>query len=176
VPDNRRVLDTLMHACGVDLFHSFDLVVAPLRLLGPERMRLGKLEGNELLGSIGFVGRGFSGTLMMAVPAPVFGLLKQDRERPFEARDWIREATNQMLGRIKARISQFQIDIGCGLPSTPGRDGIARLESRSATLLVYAFRTLRGQVWVALGGDLDLSLFVYSGSLAPHSEGDIILF
>jgi hypothetical protein len=103
--------------------------------------------------------------------------LKQDPNRPYTGRDWIREASNQLLGRIKNRLTQFQITIQSGLPSTPGRDAVERLRARSALFLSYSFRTLRGRVSVVLGGDIDPTMFVYSGASAGSpSEGDIILF
>jgi hypothetical protein len=177
--DTRAVLDTLVQSSAVDLFHSFGIAVAPVALARQraETDKLSQFVGHELLGSIAFVGKGFTGSLLLSVPDDVFQLLKQNPERPYTGRDWIREATNQMLGRIKNRLPQFQLSIQSGLPSTPGRDALERLRARSATFLVYGFRTLRGGACVALGGDIEPSLFVYSGApLGAQSEGDIILF
>ena len=175
--DSRAILHTIVQGSTVDLFHTHGIAVAPM----PQRARattsLAPPSTNELTGSITFTGRGCTGTLVLCVPEEVFALLKQEPGRPYTGRDWIREASNQLLGRIKNRLTQFQITIQLGLPSTPGRDAIERLRTRSSLFLVYGFRTLRGRISVALGGEIDPSMFVYSGSAAnTPNEGDIILF
>lgn len=171
------MLDTLVHGAAVDLFRAFGIAAAPMVLPGPARAGVEQLSGTEVLASIGFVGRGFTGTLLLAVPEAAFELIQQAPGRQFGVRDWTREAANQLLGRIKSRVRPYQVHITCGLPSTPNRNFIEQLKLRSKTLLVYAFRTIRGGIFVVLAGDLDCSLFVYSGGLAAlPSEGDVILF
>ncbi|MFZ5896909.1 MAG: hypothetical protein ACOY0T_37980 [Myxococcota bacterium] len=175
--DTRAVLHTIIQGSTVDLFHTHGIAVAPVSQIVRATTPLEPAASNDLLGSISFVGRGCTGTLILSVPEEVFGLLKQDPMRPYSGRDWIREASNQLLGRIKSRLTQFQIMIQTGLPSTPGRDAMERLRARSNMYVSYAFRTLRGRISVGLGGDIDYSIFVYSGAgINLPNEGDIILF
>jgi len=175
--DTRAVLHTIIQGSTVDLFHTHGVAVAPVSQIARATATLEAPTGSELLASITFVGRGCTGTLILSVPEEVFALLKQDPARPYTGRDWTREASNQLLGRIKNRLAQFQISIQSGLPSTPGRDAVERLRGRSNLFAAYGFRTLRGRINVALGGDIDHSMFVYSGApLNLASEGDIILF
>jgi hypothetical protein len=175
--DSRAILHTIVQGSTVDLFHTHGIAVAPVTQIARTPSSLDPSGTNELMAAIGFTGRGCTGTLILCVPDDVFALLKQDSQRPYSGRDWIREASNQLLGRIKNRLTQFQITIQSGLPATPGRDAVERLRARSALFLSYGFRTLRGRVLVVLGGDIDPSMFVYSGASAGSpSEGDIILF
>lgn len=174
--DSSGVLHTIVQSSTVDLFHSHGVAVAPVSAIARETGSAEIAGAQDLLGSIGFSGRGCSGTLIVCVPEDVFALLPQDPARRFTGRDWTREASNQLLGRIKSRLMQFQVSLQPGLPTTPGRDAIERLRARSALFLGYGFRTLRSKIYVALGGDIDPSVFVYSGAPPGPSEGAIILF
>ncbi|MGC4093430.1 MAG: hypothetical protein QM756_37150 [Polyangiaceae bacterium] len=175
--DTRSILHTIVQGSTVDLFHSHGIAVAPITQIARGENGLEAPANGDLLGSITFSGRGCTGTLIVSMPEAVFALLKQEPGRPFAGRDWIREAANQLLGRIKNRLMQFQVSISSGLPSTPGRDAIERLRGRSSLFLGYGFRTLRGRICVALGGEIDHSMFVYTGARVNlPNEGDIILF
>lgn len=171
--DNRSALDTMIQGSAVDLFHSCGLAVAPVER---SQQRGEQLQAPELGGTISFVGRGFTGTLTVGVPPSVFDLIKQDPLRPYSGRDWVREITNQLLGRIKSRLLQFRVTLQSGLPTVMGRDAIERQRARGGLFAAYTFRTLRGDIVVTLSGEIDLGIFVYTGLAAVASEGDVILF
>lgn len=171
--DTRAVLDTLVQSSTVDLFHSCGLAVAPL---DPSRVKREDIKFHELTAVVSFTAPGFSGSLIVAVPSEAFALIKQDPSRPYSGRDWVREVTNQLLGRIKGRLLQFGVTLHAGLPAVIGRDSLERQRGRGPLFATYAFRTLRGEIIVTLSGDIDHSIFVYSGVTNVPSEGDIILF
>src|SRR5687767_12014406 len=101
MPETSSALDTIIQSSTVDLFHSCGIALAPLA-----RKRDGEsVPRYELTGTIAFHGRGFSGTLTLSVPKEAFSLIRQDPLRPFRDWDWVRELTNQLLGRIKNRLS-----------------------------------------------------------------------
>nr|PZN21134.1 MAG: chemotaxis protein CheX [Pseudomonadota bacterium] len=170
--DSRAALDIIIQSSTVELFHSWGIAVAPVarNLFRPEQF-----QSYELVASIDFDGRGLNGTLALAVPQSVFALVKQDPTRPHTGRDWVRENVNQLLGRIKGRLLQFQVTLKAGLPAVMTPEAFEQMRARGF-LAVYAFRTLRGEVLVALSGQVDYSVFVYSGATTLPSEGDIILF
>ena len=174
--DSRSSLDTMIQGSAVDLFHSCGLAVAPV---ARSQVRSDVLQTPELGGIISFVGRGFTGTLTVGISPAVFALIKQDPMRPYTGRDWVREMTNQLLGRIKSRLLQFHITLQAGLPTVMGSDAIERQRARGGLFSAYKFRTLRGDVLVTLSGDIDPGIFVYTGA-APATgvatEGDVILF
>jgi hypothetical protein len=174
--DHRNALDTMMQGSAVDLFHSCGLAVAPV---SRAQQRSDQLQSPELGGMISFSGRGFTGTLTVGVPPSVFALIKQDPSRPYTGRDWVREMTNQLLGRIKSRLLQFHVTLQAGLPTVMGRDAIERQRARGGLFAVYTFRTLRGDVLVTLSGEIDPGIFVYTGATGAAGvakEGDVILF
>jgi hypothetical protein len=171
--DIRTVLDGIIQSATVDLFHAYGIAVAPF-----ERGRSpSKQFGSDTLAArIGFEGRGCTGTLSLAVPAETFALVKQDPLRPFSGRDWVRELSNQLFGRVKSRLLQFRINVKAGLPSALTLDMVERLCVRDEEHLVYVFRTVRGEIIVILAGKIDPKLFSYSGAVQSANEGDVIVF
>ena len=170
--DPRSAYDTIIQSSTVDLFHTCAVAVAPLarsaatgKALGPER----------LFGTIHFSSPSMTGTLTLSVPNAVFAASKSDGPRRPSGADWIREQTNQLLGRIKKRLAQLQVMLQAGLPLIPSPDTLKRLQT-STRVCVYEFRALRGEVVVVVDASIDYGALVYSGSLELASEGDIILF
>jgi hypothetical protein len=171
--DPRSAFDTIIQSSTVDLFHTCGVAVAPLargtaiaKALGPER----------LLGAILFSSASITGTIALSVPQAVFAVSKNDGSRRPRGADWIREQTNQLLGRMKKRLAQLQVTIQAGLPFIPSPETVKRLQTSKNPACVYEFRTLRGEIVVLVDATIDYSALVYSGSLDLASEGDIILF
>lgn len=170
---SRSLVHTIVCGSVVELFRSAGVAAAPV-----ERMRVldSDLDLQELASSIDFVELGFTGSLTITLPVAVFGLVLQDPGRPCKGPDWVREAANQLLGRIKARLIQYELVLKVGIPSIPSRDSLRRMHARGELFALYPFRTLRGEVHVALGGNIDHSALVYAGGDPSGGEGDIILF
>lgn len=172
--DRRQVLNTVIQSSAVDLFHSNEIAVAPL-----ERARAGTLADlarPELAAYISFTGRGMNGGLLLCVPSAVFQLVKQDPGRPFTGADWVREQSNQLLGRIKNRLSQFQVTLSSGLPTLLTEEAFKRHAARPDPSYIFEFRTLRGVITIVLVGNIDMNVFVYSSFVSLPNEGDIIIF
>ncbi len=172
MPENNSALDTIIQSSTVDLFHSCGIALAPVARKRDHE----DIPRYELTGTINFSGRGFTGTLTLGVPKEAFSLIRQDPNRPFRDWDWVRELTNQLLGRIKNRLTQFQVSLNAGLPSVMSGEVFDRQRNRSEPTAVYRFRTLRGEIIVTLNGLIDPAVFVYSGTGNIATEGDIILF
>ena len=166
------LLDTIVQGATVDLFRTYGVAVAPV----PRRPARPPRVPDGYCGSISFQGQGMNGALTLYVPAPILGLTKSEMIQPLQARDWIRELTNQLMGRIKTRLLQLQVTLQIGLPSALDRRIIERREKLSGSLLVYEFRTIRDEVTVTLEGTFDESGFKYSGTANSGSEGDVIIF
>jgi hypothetical protein len=171
--DTRAVFDSIIQSATVDLFHSFGIAVAPLERGALPSRQVGV---DALAALISFEGRGCVATLALMVPAATFALIKQDAVRPFAGRDWVRELTNQLLGRVKRRLLQFQISVKAGLPTILTHDMLERQRARAGEQTAYVFRTLRGEIIVTLTGKIDSNAFSYSGAVNPANEGDFILF
>lgn len=170
----RAVVDSIIQSSAVELFHSLAVSVAPVAgtLLG-SRVRP---KDTDLMGVIRFTGKGFTGQLTLAIPVEVINLIRIEPNLPAKQRDWTRELTNQLMGRIKNRLMHFQIQPQVGLPTVWEREGIQRHVRFSDSAIGYLFRTLRGELLVILDATIDESVFVYSGTETIGSEGDVILF
>lgn len=168
-----EVLDIVMQSSAVDLFHACGIAVAPLPRSEP---RAGHVVHPALVAMIDFNSRGFTGTLAVCVPDAVFAVVPQNPERRFDGKDWIREMANQLLGRVKGRLLQLAITLQATLPSLVDAATVQRLRDRSPFSAAYRFRTLRGEIVVSLLGDIDPSIFVYTGTTPAAVEGDIIVF
>jgi len=165
-------LDTIVQSATVDLFRSYGVAVAPVarRTVRPANLPEGHC------GAISFNGQGVNGALTLFVPLPILGLTKPGMLQAPQARDWIRELTNQLMGRIKTRLLQLGVTLSMGLPSALDRRLVERRERPSGSLLVFEFRTIRDAITVTLEGAFDESGFKYSGTANPGSEGDVIIF
>ena len=170
--DGRAVLETMIQSSTVDLFHAAGIAVAPLP---STRVDPSTVTSRALMSTINFNGNGMSGTLGMLVPAGVFELVKQDPLRPFTGASWVQDSVNQLLGRIKARLLQFQVTLQMGLPMKLDESGLRQLV-KSGIIATYRFRTLRGEIAVTLSGKVDYSKLNYSNQTSFASEGDIIIF
>jgi len=170
--DGRAVLETMIQSSTVDLFHAAGIAVAPLP---SSRVDASAVTSRGLMSTINFNGNGMTGTLGMLVPTGVFELVKQDPLRPFTGAAWVQDSVNQLLGRIKARLLQFQVTLQMGLPMKLDENGLRQLV-KGGILATYRFRTLRGEIAVTLSGKVDYSKLNYSNQMSFASEGDIIIF
>jgi hypothetical protein len=170
--DRRALLDTLVQSSVVDLFHATRIAVAPVERFAH---RTDRVQLQDLAAQIQFFGRGFSGTMTLGVPLPVFNGMAVDPSRRLDAHDWVREMTNQVLGRLKRRLLQFQVELNANLPSALTHEAFERERERPG-FMAFSFRALRGEVVVTLSGDIDCSQLTYTQSAASLVDGDVLLF
>jgi hypothetical protein len=166
------IVDTIVQGATVDLFRIYGVAVAPV----PRAKRPSLAPPEGFCGTITFSGKGFTGSLTLFVPAAILSLTKAGVVQALHPRDWIRELTNQLMGRIKTRLLHLQVTLQTGLPSAMDRRLIDPRRSPSGTVLIYEFRTIREEVMVTLEGTFDESALKYSGGANPGSEGDVIIF
>jgi hypothetical protein len=156
----------------VELFHSIGVALAPLQRSGgtiPSR------EHFELVGVVPFSAPKTNGTLMLSLNDEVYGLLAPPVMTTSAKNDALRELTNQLIGRIKNRLMQFQAVLRVGLPSTTRKELLKQRTSATASTC-YRFRTLRGEVVVTIEGSIHNEPLSYSGQVRVAKEGDLILF
>jgi hypothetical protein len=171
--DPHSAFDTVIQSSTVDLFHACSVAVAPLARSTATVKALG---AERLVGTMHFSSASMTGTFTLSVPKAVFAAAKHEGPRDPRPADWIREQTNQLLGRIKKRLTQLQVMLHTGLPFIPSPEALLRLQTSNKPARVYEFRALRGEVIVVLDATIDYSALQYSGSLELATEGDIILF
>ncbi len=169
----RSTVDTIIQGAAVDLFHSLDIAAAPLTPV----MGQGAPALPELAAFVSFTSAAGSGVLCMGCPLSVVQLAEKGATTVLAKEDWIRELTNQLVGRVKKRFLQFGVQLNARLPSPASqRFGERHGGAASAASKTYVFRTIRGMVVVILDASLDDKQFCYCGGVQLRDEGDIILF
>jgi len=170
----RTTIDIILQGSAVELFHAHGVAVAPLGSspVGAQQRY------HDSVGMIGFEGSSFSGTLTLSIPTPVFDwhCEARDASDATTLTDWTQELTNQLLGRIKNRLTMFQTNLRPFLPSTMSGAVLERLRKRAPYEVLYRFRTLRGDIIVTLDAPLHNVALIYSGGAMVAQEGDVILF
>jgi hypothetical protein len=173
-PSARTTIDVILQGSTVELFHAHRVAVAPLGSspVGNQQRYY------DWVGTIGFDGPSFTGTLTLSIPTPVFELHCETRDASDTTTlaDWTQELVNQLLGRIKNRLTMFQTNLKAHLPSVMSGVALERLRKRSASEVLYRFRTLRGDITVTLDAPLGNAVLTYSGVTLVAQEGDVILF
>ena len=170
--DGRAMLETMIQSSTVDLFHAAGIAVGPVAV---NKVDCSQVESRALMAMIPFGGPGAQGTLGLLVPTGVFELVRQDPARPFTGMAWVQDSVNQLLGRIKARLLQFQMPLQMGLPASMDDQALRKLVQQGI-LAAYRFRTLRGEISVTLSGKIDFARLNYASQMTYAAEGDIVLF
>ncbi len=167
------VLHTLIQSAGVALFHSYGVATAPLE---PVPVELDAFRPHYPLAVIGFKAPGIDATLILSIPREVSSRVELD-PGDHDERALVRELVNQAMGRIKNRLTQYQVTLTSGLPSCADRSAdLARLAPQPGALTVYRLRTIHGYIMLATRGVIDTSRLVFAGVISLNSEGDIIVF
>jgi hypothetical protein len=86
----------------------------------------------------------------------------------------VRELTNQLIGRIKNRLMQFQVILRIGLPSAMSAQALTQQRAADAVVVTYQFRTLRGELQVTFEGTLGDAVLNYSNAVRVPKEGEFI--
>jgi len=168
------MFDTLLQSSTVKLFHAYGVAAAPLT---PTVESPSTFAPDFPLGAISFRGPGMEATLILSTPKAVRGQMRLGQHRHLDERDLARELANQAMGRLKNRLSQYQVSLTCGLPLCADRGSeLDRAMRLAGPLIIYRFRTIHGHILVSLKGTIDAGCLVYSGTIKLHDEGDIIIF
>jgi hypothetical protein len=156
----------------VELFHSQGVAVAPLG----NRVEGEPMPPRDLVGVVVFSGPKATGTLTLSLQEPIYALFAPPVVGNHAIHDALRELTNQLIGRIKNRLLQFQVVLRIGIPSTMSEAALLRQRAPTTAPFVYLFRTLRGTVVVTFDSTLDLGTLNYSSAVRVANEGEFIPF
>ena len=167
----RGALDALVQGSLVDLFAAYSVAVAPL----PRQSRQAAPTLPDISACVGFTLDGEPGRLTLSLPPLVLDLMPPSAGGTLKS-DWARELGNQLMGRVKNRLLQFNVRLQVGVSAIVDSSKLRRQLESSLELRVYNGRTLRGEVVVTAEGLPQESKLVYVGQIAARSEGDAILF
>ena len=113
--------------------------------------------------------------VMLSLDDGVYAILVPPVVSDARKNDVLRELTNQLAGRIKNRLMQFQVTLRVGLPTVMRKQLLAQ-RSSTASSVCYRFRTLRGEIMVTLEGTIHNEPLNYSSRVRVAKEGDFIVF
>jgi hypothetical protein len=171
----RGAIDSLVQSSLVQLFGAYNVAVAPLPRL-PQHHPAPILDISASVG-LSRRGAGAPGRLTLSAPSE---LLQGMSRGPSGGRallgDWARELANQLAGRIKNRMLQFNVKLDVGTSHIVDSKVLASQLAISPSVRVYPGRTLRGEVLVSLTGMPEESALTYVGPAHVASEGAVILF
>lgn len=170
----RPLLDALVQSTTVELFQSRGIAVGPISAtVGNPHQPI----YFNAAGVVTLTATKATGSLTLSWADPVFSLFSPPVvATALAARDLLRELTNQLSGRVKNRLLNFNLLLTIGVPSVLSGQALERQRTRRETEVVYLFRTLRGEVVVTLDLDVDPSSLDFSGTQKVAKEGEFIAF
>lgn len=174
MPLKPAAIDVIIQSSTVELLQTYGISVAPRS----RTEQSSPSAAHEVIGIISFDAPAIAGRLTLAMPAPVFTSMPRGRSPDTTLADWTREATNQLMGRIKNRLLQFQVKLRTHIPTVLSGAALER-QSRgrgSPPQLAYIFSALRGDVVVTVDPSLANALLEYSNASIVVPEGELILF
>jgi len=167
----RSTLDILIQICTVELCQSLGVAAAPLAV---NRRGDYPQDAQDVVGVVTFSGNNAAGRITLSLADSVFGLFQTPIVGSHAQRDAIRELTNQLVGRIKNRLLQFQVALKIGLPSAMSARAMVQQRPVGTAVTTYVFRTLRGELRVTFEGSLGDATLNYSNSVRVPKEGEFI--
>ena len=167
----RGALDSIVQGSLVDLFAAYSVALAPL----PRTPRALSPSPTDITARVLFNRPRGVGRVTLSVPVLVLDDMSRAAAGALRT-DWARELANQLTGRIKNRLLQFNVRLQLGASAIvdPGKV-VSELTGVDARRF-YAARTLRGQVLMCAEGLPEDSELVYVGGAMTAAEGDTILF
>jgi hypothetical protein len=162
----------LVQGSLVDLLQAYDVALAP-----SPRGRERELSLPDTSATITFTyadGSRKGGRISLSIPSAVLGMMRS--ESPVRDADWARELSNQLMGRIKNRLLQFNVKLSAGLPQSVDSKVLLQQLQANTNLRSYTGRTLRGEIVVTIEGLPHDSELVYVGPVKVADEGEILFF
>ncbi|HSU42534.1 MAG TPA: chemotaxis protein CheX [Polyangiaceae bacterium] len=150
---------------GVELFRAYGVELE----LAPD----GWVETDALLlsGVMGFVEEHLSGTCVLAAPRDALMATAPADARP---RDWVGELTNQLVGRLKAKLMAHGLTVAVSTPVVLAGIKLSPLPRGDAEPSVYASKNGRVLIWLEVEVD---PTFVWGEPEAGLAhEGDLLVF
>jgi hypothetical protein len=169
----RQVLDIILQSCTVELFHSLGVALAPV---ARSWTAMAPREHFTVVGTTTFSDPKANGSLALSMDQGVYTLFPNPALTDHARHDLLREMTNQLIGRIKNRLLQFQVTLRTGLPTVIRKQMIDRQFASGTPFAAYVFRTLRGEIVMTVHGLIDESALNYAARIEIPKEGDFIEF
>jgi hypothetical protein len=168
----RQILDVILQSCTVELFHALGVAVAPVARSWTAASPRAHFSS---VGTATFADPKANGTLLLSLDESVYALFPTPAVGAAARDDLLREVTNQLIGRIKNRLLQFQLVLRTGLPTVFRKQTLDR-QYAATPFAAYVFRTLRGEIVMTVHGIIDEAALNYATRVEIAKEGDFIEF
>ncbi len=170
----RPLVDALIQSSTVELFQSRNIAVAPTPSSAGNPYRAAYFNA---AGVVTLTSARANGSLSLSWSDPVFSLFNPPVPPGTRgARDLLRELTNQLAGRVKNRLLNFALKLTIGVPTVLSGQAFERQRLHREGEVIYAFRTLRGEIIVTFDFSIEPNALSYSGTGRVAREGDFIPF
>lgn len=167
-------LDELLRGCAVALFDAYGIRA------GFQGAIESPPQDTELAGSIGLVGTGISGSILVATTSGVLRATGQTDGSRESTCDWVGELANQLAGRLKNQLLRYGAELNVSTPVViEGKALQVRGSRRSSTRF---FRLESDHGCIAVGIDMksapgfQLELAAEPAPEPEAVEGDLLLF
>jgi hypothetical protein len=101
------MLFTALRAATLELFESYGVSLQPIDLKDP-------FPTEAYLGAVGLSAQGLSGSLILGAGS---GTLRQSKPCVATDRDWTRELSNQLFGRVKMKLLRAGVEVWSTTPA-----------------------------------------------------------
>jgi CheY-specific phosphatase CheX len=156
---NRDIIDTIVTSCARELFALHDT-----QLTAAAEVH----EPHDYVTVIGFYGESMRGALGLGIDRRiVVRMLEQYADVthfPVGAEDFVGEAANQLLGRVKNRLLRYGVEFGIALPMVL-RGIEVQLAKSASEVWPYRFSTSEGAITVWFDARIE------AGLVLEHVEG-----
>lgn len=167
------LVDRIMLDATQALFRSYG---APLELDSSPAQQT--LESASFVAVIGFASTTFNGSLLLALPRDVV-----ERTLPAaggDPMDWCGELANQLLGRLKNRLNDYQVSINMTLPVVISGGRFALPAKTRPVTRYFSFGSEFGKLFVRLEAELcpevELVRRARSEGGRALEEGELLIF
>lgn len=167
------LVETLALDAATSLFDAYGVKLEP-----DTSVALGRTLAAPLVSIIGFSSTALSGSLILALPRAV-----AERTLPVPGAslaDWSCELANQLLGRLKSRLTKHGVIINMGLPVVMSGTDLTLFATARQSTRHYSLSSALGSVLIRL--DLEISetlrieLAAEDGDDTRLAEGDLLFF
>lgn len=171
--ESSSLVDGLILDITRALFSSYG---APLELDGSPALKT--LESSNFIAVIGFSSRSFNGSLLLALPR---GLVEHTLPAAGASlSDWCGELANQLLGRLKNRLVEYEVSINMTLPVviSGGRFAVPAKTRRVTRYFCFVsdFGKFFLRLEAELGPDVELVRQTRTEGGRVLGEGELVLF
>lgn len=170
---NKNIIDEIIRECAVELFTQQGTDLAT----GAE-----SLDPHDYVAVIGFYGDSMRGALGIGLDRAIVAQMLQSAGAAGSGRgmleDWVGEAANQLLGRVKNRLLGYGVTLGLALPMVL-RGVEVHLVKATSEIWQYRFACAQGGMTIWFDARIDDGIVLERQSDPDQmaaSEGGLTLF